>query len=205
MRMNKVIQEVECVDLVEEDQQEEEIPVKYSALKNASVSVIYPNSVLIDEEAARLEGGDDDTKEKADGVIDSAEFLSRVPADWDLAEKHGNANMVVDSAMLILHLEQTDTYCPCCQLPYPDEEHFFGLCSPNSTLGDLGPGFPLFFEFLKYNIYLLLFLSFAYFIPAIAFIGIAYKELGKPKANEHPLALMSIGAFLRGAEEMEDR
>jgi hypothetical protein len=83
--------------------------------------------------------------------------------------------MVVNSAMLILQLDKPETYCPCCQLPYPDEESsFFGLCSKNTDLGDLGPGFPLLFEFLKYNIYLLFFLTLVYFIPAVAFIASAY-------------------------------
>ena len=48
--------------------------------------------------------------------------------DWELAEKCGRANMVVDSARLTLDFSKPETYCPFSQLPYPDDEHFFPLC-----------------------------------------------------------------------------
>ena len=60
------------------------------------------------------------------------------------------------------------------------------------------------FEFLKYNIYLLFFLTLVYFIPAVSFIGAAYKQLGNPAPNEHPLSLFSIGAFIRDVGKLEN-
>tara|TARA_B110000503_G_scaffold113792_1_gene170893 strand:- start:1062 stop:1250 length:189 start_codon:yes stop_codon:yes gene_type:complete len=62
-----------------------------------------------------------------------------------MAEKHGMANRVVDSMALTLDFFKKDTYCPCCQMPYPGEEHFFPVCVDNKDLGILGPGFPMFF------------------------------------------------------------
>ena len=46
-------------------------------------------------------------------------FLTQVPPDWEKAELHGMANLVLNSANTKLDLEDPSTFCPCCQMPYP--------------------------------------------------------------------------------------
>jgi hypothetical protein len=56
----------------------------------------------------------------------------------------------------------------CCQLPYPQDEDFISIFVADSELGFLGPGYPLFFLFMKYIIFYLFFITLIYFVP-IAF------------------------------------
>ena len=57
---------------------------------------------------------------------------------------------------------------------------------------------------MKYNIYLLVFLTLVYFIPAFIFISNAYKQLEVHMTPEdNPVALRSIGAFMRFAGDVE--
>ena len=62
-------------------------------------------------------------------------------------------------------------------MPYATDDQLYGICEPNHTLGDMGPGFPLFFEFIKYLGYLMLALTLVYFLPAVALMYQAYGEL----------------------------
>lgn len=55
--------------------------------------------------------------------------------------------------------------CECCALPVGDETQIYSLCVGNDDLGELGTGFPLFLEFVKYMNYTMFLLSCIYFIP----------------------------------------
>lgn len=68
-------------------------------------------------------------------------------------------------------------------------------------MGEMGAGYPLFFEFLKYNAYLLLLLCVVYFIPTAAILANEYKQIldkngGKLQKDENMIALFSLGAVL---------
>jgi hypothetical protein len=116
-----------------------------------------------------------------------------------MAEKHAEANRVVDSSKTILQLDQEDTYCPCCQMPYVDDTHKYSLCADNNELGELGPGFPLFFQFQKYLSGLMLLLSIVYFLPCAKLMYEAYDKMVSNGAPEkmNPLTVFSFGAFMR--------
>ena len=71
-------------------------------------------------------------------------------------------------------------------------------------LGSLGPGFPLFFEFIKYVSYLMLLLTIVFFVPAEAMIYQSYKEYkGKLKNDDSILSLWSFGAFIQYVGEKD--
>jgi len=97
---------------------------------------------LIPPKDVDLEGGEDAPPDPLEKV---ANFLKQIPPDWEAAEKHGRANLVVDSSKTVLQLDEDGTYCPCCQLPYVEDDQLYPICVDNSELGELGPGFPLFF------------------------------------------------------------
>jgi hypothetical protein len=92
---------------------------------------------------------DDSGVPGGDPMNDAAEFMRQVPPNWDKAEKHGEANLVLDSTKTQLDMENPDSYCPCCQLPYPGEDAYLELSTKNLDLGFLGPGFPLFFVLMQ--------------------------------------------------------
>ena len=198
---NSVVEEIELADesIAKRKARQANLDTSAQLLKgDASIDV---QNVLSSN--PNLEGGEGSDAD-AGGMVDPITWLATIPADWDKAEAHGQANRVVDSMALTLDYTKPETYCPCCQLPYPNEEHFFPVCVDNKDLGVLGPGFPMFFQFLKYNIYLLLFLTVIYFIPAMAFITSAYNQLEEHMTPEdNPIALRSIGAFLRFAGDVE--
>ena len=62
-------------------------------------------------------------------------------------------------------------------------------------MGELGPGFPLLFEFIKYSAFVLGLLTIIYFVPAMAMITIALKKINV-QPNQGSLALFSFGAFI---------
>jgi hypothetical protein len=112
--------------------------------------------------------------------------------------------MCVDAALTTLEVNKPDTYCICCQMPYVEDDQLYGVCEDNHTLGDLGPGFPMFFEFIKYTGYMLFFLTLIYFVPAVVMINKAMTEVkGKLKPHENALALFSLGAFIHHADNPE--
>ena len=87
-----------------------------------------------------------------------------------MAEKHARANLVVDSSRTVLKAEDPDSYCPCCQMPYIEDEHRYALCTSNMDLGEMGPGFPLFFQLVKYLGGLMFLLTLFYFLPSAAYM-----------------------------------
>lgn len=137
-----------------------------------------------------------------DGSMDPmakiAAFLTKMPPDWDLAEKHGRANKCIDSSETILNYEDPNSYCPCCQLPYVEDENFFRLCVDNTNLGDLGPGFPLFFIFMKYLTIYLFILTLIYFLPMAILIASALSEIkNNLQPDDSMFALFSFGALIQ--------
>ena len=93
------------------------------------------------------------------------EFLKKFPPDWEAAEKHAEANRVVNTSSTHLYLDKPETYCKCCHLPFPNEDDLYPICSQNIDLGDLGAGFPLFFEFMRYLCFYLFIITAIYFVP----------------------------------------
>jgi len=88
-----------------------------------------------------------------------------IPPNWEKAEMHGKANLVLNAKETKMDPEKPDTYCACCQMPFPEEEHYYGVCTDNKDLGDMGPGYPLMFEFMKMVGGLMFILSIIYFVP----------------------------------------
>lgn len=91
-------------------------------------------------------------------------FLCRIPPDWDKAAAHGRANMVVFGTEL--KPDEEDTYCICCQQPYPEPENFKSVLCANQELGGMGPGYPMYLELIKKVGWLMFFLTIVYFAPS---------------------------------------
>jgi len=86
-------------------------------------------------------------------------------------------------------------------MPYPESEHFFKVCADNASLGAMGPGFPLFFEFVKRVGYLMAILTVIYFLPSTYMMYLAYQEIkGLINYDESVIGLYSFGAFVYNAE-----
>ena len=87
-------------------------------------------------------------------------------------------------------------------MPYVEDDQMYGICEPNHTLGDLGPGFPLFFEFIKYMGYLMLALTLIYFLPCVSLIAKEYEAISSNlQPTDNKVALMSIGIFIQHADK----
>jgi hypothetical protein len=92
-------------------------------------------------------------------------------------------------------------------LPIPTEDNLYPLCVDNTGLGDLGPGFPLFFIFMKYLAIYLLILSVIFFLPMAVLISTALLELRVNLAPyDSEFALFSFGALIHhiGEDGYED-
>jgi hypothetical protein len=126
----------------------------------------------------------------------------KIGPDWDFAEAHGRANMVVDAARTTLDIMDKDSYCKCCHMPHPHESDFYKLCCSNMDLGPMGPGFPLYFEFRKYVTLLLFMLSVVFFIPAEFMIYESFIEYRNNLENDDSvISLWSFGAFVHHVGE----
>ena len=113
--------------------------------------------------------------------------------------------MIFDATQIEIDFNNHDTFCICCNLPYPTRKSYFPLCISNMMLGDLGPGFPLLFQFIKYNAILLTILTIIYFLPAMGLIGAAFTKLGPLGGRDNSLSLMSIGVFLRSVDLLQKK
>lgn len=150
----------------------------------------------MEETAAELTPTQDDVP--MDPMQKIAAFLSQMPPNWELAEKHGYANGCINSSETSLVYDDPTSYCPCCQLPYVTEEHFYPICVDNTNLGDLGPGFPLFFIFMKYLTIYLLILTLIYFLPMAFLLATALNEIkDNLKPDDSLFALFSLGALIQ--------
>jgi hypothetical protein len=73
-----------------------------------------------------------------------------IPADWDLAKAHAEA---------VLPGKRKDgciEACPCC-MGYIEKAHV-GYCENTKELAFLGEGFPLFYNFIKFGMVMLVIL-----------------------------------------------
>lgn len=95
------------------------------------------------------------------------------------------------------------THCPCCDFPYPQPEHFYHLCIDNIDLGELGPGLPLMFEFIKYCGFMLAVLTLFYFVPAISMIGLSFEDI-TVAGKQNNLSLFSFGALVTQAKTEDE-
>ena len=94
-------------------------------------------------------------------------------------------------------LTDKDSYCPCCQMPYPGIEHKYPLCSPNVELGQMGPGYPLYFEFIKSVGQLMMVLTVVYFAPSAYMMYDAWNGIkDQIDSNEQLIGLFSFGAYI---------
>mmetsp|Transcript_17892 Transcript_17892/g.30407 ORF Transcript_17892/g.30407 Transcript_17892/m.30407 type:complete len:217 (+) Transcript_17892:554-1204(+) len=77
------------------------------------------------------------------------------------------------------------------------------MCAENIELGELGPGFPLFFEFIYYVTILLFILTIVYFLPCCVVMYKAYTKLaeGGLKAMDNVIAIFSFGVFVSHTDE----
>lgn len=98
--------------------------------------------------------------------------MNTIPPNWELAEEHGMANLAIDASKTNKPYSD-DTHCLCCQKEIPTEDHFYSLfgSGSNTQLGELGEGFPILFQLMKYLTYLLLFFTVIFFIPVSFMIG----------------------------------
>jgi len=147
--------------------------------------------------AKPIGGGEDDDPVTA--------FLTRVPPDWDLAEAHAKANLVLNNENTVLNPDDPSSYCPCCQMPYPKDEDFCDLYVDNARLGVLGPGFPLFFILMQYLIYYLAGLCVVYFLPVYFSISSSIEALeSHGYFVESKIAMLSYGAYVVGADHYHE-
>lgn len=146
------------------------------------------------------------TKKQGTGDEDPVTaFLTQVPPDWEKAELHGMANLVLDSSKTKLNPDDPSSFCPCCQMPYPNDEDFYDLTVSNMDLGALGPGFPLFFVLMQMLVAYLFGLTLIYFVPMYFRITESLEELEKHDYFiESRWAMFSYGAFVMGSQHGND-
>jgi hypothetical protein len=90
-----------------------------------------------------------------------------------------------------------EKYCLCCHMPYVGKEHKYPLCSPNIELGEMGPGYPLYFEFVKGVGQLMLLLTIVFFAPSCYMMYDAWKDIrANLQSDESSVALFSFGAYI---------
>lgn len=125
-------------------------------------------------------------------------MLAKIPPDWDLAEKYGLANLAYDPSKCTDPYDmKSDKFCHFSQRQIPGEEDFYPL-DDNYVLGELGEGFPILFQLMKYLNWMLFAMLIFFFIPAIALIAAAVSHFGAKKTDsEDKLALYSFGALLK--------
>ena len=127
--------------------------------------------------------------------------MNQIPPNWELAVKHGKANLAVDASKTTLPYSDT-THCVCCQRQYPTEDDFYPLfgSGANTRLGELGEGFPILFQLMKYLTYLMVFFTIFFFIPVTLMIAKIMNANDKMKdkiKQQSPLTVFSFGSFLK--------
>jgi hypothetical protein len=128
-------------------------------------------------------------------------FLDQIPADWDKAYEHGAANRV--NIKKINPNKNDNKTCQCCNMTIPEDIKLWPWEVRNRELGVLGPGYPMIFEFIKLQAFLMLFLTLVYFIPVQIMIMVAANEKEETEADEELdiATYYSFGAFLRHVKE----
>lgn len=78
------------------------------------------------------------------------EFLDKVPPDFSMAKKHGEA-MRIKNFYSEKEAQDTDEaeklICECCGMPTFAAIPKYGLCTSTKKLDALGSGFPMFYTF----------------------------------------------------------
>ena len=157
----------------------------------------------LDNSTYGLEGGDEVVAEIVEQQEDeTSKFLNTIPPNWEKAELHATANLVLDGSKTTLNASDKESFCLCCHMPYPEDEHYFPLCVDNLDLGAMGPGYPLFFEFMKMVGYLMTLLTIVYFLPCAFMMYDAYKEIKDDLApGDSVISLFSFGAFVHHVDD----
>lgn len=104
----------------------------------------------------KIEGGDLDNPENQGFTsTDIEDMLDRVPPDFDLAKRHGEASKIKNfyDPHDVKGTEE-GLVCECCGMPTFKMVPKYGMCSNTSKLDALGSGFPLFYSFKKYTLYM---------------------------------------------------
>jgi hypothetical protein len=74
----------------------------------------------------------------------------RQPPDFAISKKHALANRVLDLGARMEKDINEEQFCPCCHLPSDAEP--YSLWTNIWNLGDLGSGFVLFFDLVRFLI-----------------------------------------------------
>jgi hypothetical protein len=120
-------------------------------------------------------------KEIVEKAEEAVNFLERSGdrLDFEAAREHGRASLVIDRANTIkknmLTEEQDFKRCKCCDEIIREEKFMYPLWTANVDLGELGPGFPLFFEFIKLTGILLALMTWIYFTPCLVMMVDGYE------------------------------
>ena len=111
---------------------------------------------------------------------------------------HGRASRAVDASKANLPYSE-DTHCQCCQRQIPEYDDMYDLYGEgsNTRLGELGEGFPLMLQLVKYITWLLLFLSLIYFVPAAMMIVNVLSKIEEKAKAQSPITKFSFGAFVK--------
>ena len=163
-----------------------------------------------------MEGGD---TEKGAGKVEDdttdeipedpvTKFMNTIPPDWEAAERHGKANLAIDNSKTIKQYSE-DTHCICCQKEIPTDDQFYPIygSGSNTRLGELGEGFPILFQLMKYLTFLMLFFTVFLFIPVSFMIARMINANDKMKEaikKESPLTIFSLGSFLKYANPRDN-
>ena len=178
----------------------------FDGIEGPDQSKLDDSDIELHKSSLGMEGGDDDAAAEAQVEMEmdaATSFLMQIPPDWDKAEAHGRANLVIDGSKTELKLDDKESYCICCQMVYPEDEHYFPVCSDNMDLGSMGPGYPLFFELIKFVGFLMLILTIINFLPFAFLMYRSYQEMKDDlKPSDSVLALFSFGAFVQHRGEV---
>ena len=123
-------------------------------------------------------------------------MLYQSPPDWELAKKHGKASLAYQSSKCLdIYDTERDDFCHCCKRHIPSKDELYSL-NDNLILGELGEGFPIVFQLMKYLNYILLGQMIFYFVPAIVLITSAVNKYGEDTSDLDTLGLYSFGALV---------
>lgn len=77
----------------------------------------------------------------------------KIPADWEMARKHALSRRVAREKKDSGEDGEPAETCKCCG--YEIEREDLDYCAPVNDLGFLGSGYPLFYNFIIYCIFIL--------------------------------------------------
>ncbi|CAI2381736.1 unnamed protein product [Moneuplotes crassus] len=145
--------------------------------------------------------GDEDIDSDDPDLIE--DILDQIPPDFELAEKHRDANRVKNIRDEVTFkntksVNKKEDFCPCCQMPTSKSAPLFSLCTNVFNLEDLGCGFPLYYEYKKFIFGIFIAIILIFSITALVFNtneGKASQWVeGKEPSNLMKLSLGNYGA-----------